>query len=50
MAITSEQFMELSTHVTHTPKDSPDLVDSRKVVAIAQALGDLLLDLSGRLA
>jgi aminopeptidase YwaD len=50
VAITSEQFMELSTHVTHTPKDSPDLVDSSKLVAITLALRDLLLDLAGRLS
>jgi aminopeptidase YwaD len=50
MAITSEQFMELSTAVTHTPMDSPDLVDSQKLVAIALALRELLLNLAGRLA
>jgi len=45
MAITSEQFMELSTHVTHTPQDSPELVEPNKLVAVALALRALLLDL-----
>ncbi len=45
MAITSQQFMELSTHVTHTPQDSPELVDPNKLVAVALALRALLLDL-----
>ena len=46
MAITSEQFMELSTHVTHTMKDSPEIVDSSKLVAVALVLRGLLLDLA----
>jgi aminopeptidase YwaD len=45
LAITSDQFMELSTHLTHTPRDSLDIVDSAKLVNIAEALRDLLLDL-----
>ena len=46
MAITSEHFMELSTHVTHTPKDSPKIVDSDKLVVVALVLRGLLLDLA----
>ena len=46
MAITSEQFMQLSTHVTHTPKDSPEIVDAGKLVALAAVLRGLLLDLT----
>jgi aminopeptidase YwaD len=45
MAITSDRFMELSTHVTHTAKDRPELVDLSKLASIALALRDLLLDL-----
>jgi aminopeptidase YwaD len=45
LAITSQQFMELSTHVTHTPKDHPDLVDVSKLNTIAMALRDLILEL-----
>jgi aminopeptidase YwaD len=50
MALTSEQFMELSTHVTHTMRDSPDLVDSSKLVAVALVLRGLLLDLTRMLS
>lgn len=45
LAITSDRFMELSTYVTHTAKDSPELVDRAKLVNVALALRDLLLDL-----
>ncbi|NIM95841.1 MAG: M28 family peptidase [Anaerolineales bacterium] len=45
LAITSDQFMELSTRVTHTSKDHPDIVDCAKLVSIAYCLRDLLLDL-----
>jgi aminopeptidase YwaD len=48
VAITSEQFMELSTHVTHTPQDSPELVDASKLVAIALVLRGLVLELTSR--
>jgi aminopeptidase YwaD len=47
LAITSERFTYLSTHITHTAKDHPRLVDPSKLVAIAQALQGLLLDLDG---
>jgi aminopeptidase YwaD len=42
VAITSDQFMELSTHITHTPKDNLDLVDNEKLVILAQTLNNLL--------
>jgi hypothetical protein len=45
MAITSDRFMELSTNITHTAKDRPELVDLAKLASIALALRDLLLDL-----
>ncbi len=45
LAITSERFMHLTTYITHTPKDNPDIVDYDKVVDIALALRDLVLDL-----
>lgn len=38
VAITSELFMELSTHITHTPRDGVDLVDFAKLVDVALAL------------
>lgn len=45
MAITSERFMELSSEITHTPKDRPELVDPGKLVNIARALQQLVLAL-----
>jgi len=45
MAVTSDRFMDLSTHITHTAKDRPELVDLAKLASIALALRDLLLDL-----
>jgi len=45
MAITSDRLMELSTHITHTDKDRPELIDLAKLESIALALRDLLLDL-----
>ncbi len=43
IAITSELMPELMAEFTHTPKDTPDIVDCNKLVAIALALKDLLL-------
>jgi hypothetical protein len=48
LAITSEQFMHLSTYITHTAKDIPLLVNSTRLVEIAQALRSLLLDLDNQ--
>jgi aminopeptidase YwaD len=50
LAITSERFMELLAVVAHTPKDSPEIVDTAKLVHVATALRDLVLDLDRRLA
>jgi aminopeptidase YwaD len=50
MAITSEHFMQLSTHVTHTPKDSPEIVDIDKLVDVALVLRGLVLDLAAMLS
>ena len=44
LAITSETFMKLSTYITHTPEDRPELMDADKVVEIALALEDLLVE------
>ncbi|MFC1923293.1 M28 family peptidase [Chloroflexota bacterium] len=45
LAITSEQFMHLSTYITHTQKDHPRLVDPSILVETALSLRELLLDL-----
>jgi len=41
-AITSDQFMQLSTEVTHTPKDDLHLVDTGRVVDVAMALKQVI--------
>jgi len=47
LAITSDLFMEqLAVDITHTPKDHPDIVDPSKLVEIALALRDLMMDLA----
>lgn len=38
MAITTEHFIEISTYISHTPKDNPEIVDCEKLVKIANAL------------
>jgi aminopeptidase YwaD len=44
-AVTSELLEELMVSITHTPKDSPDIVDVSKIVLVATAVRDLLLRL-----
>jgi aminopeptidase YwaD len=45
LAITSGHFMELLTHIAHTARDRPELVDCSKLTHVALALRGLLLDL-----
>lgn len=45
-AITSDQFMSLSTDITHTPKDDLDLVDYAKTVDVALALHKVIENLN----
>ena len=45
LAITSEQFTHLSTYITHTAKDTPELVDPSRLADTAMALQKLLHDL-----
>jgi aminopeptidase YwaD len=42
VAITSDQAQELCAEVIHTPGDTPDLVDGRKLVDVATALKKLI--------
>jgi aminopeptidase YwaD len=46
LAITSKEFLHLSTYITHTAEDTPKLVEPSKLVEIALALRDLLHDLT----
>ena len=45
MAVTEESFAELLAEITHTEKDTPEVVDPAKLAANARALYDLLLTL-----
>jgi aminopeptidase YwaD len=45
LAITSELLAELMAEITHTPKDTPQIVDTAKLVTVSLALRDLLLHL-----
>lgn len=49
LAVTAEKSMELLATVTHTPRDTPDLLDCRKIGALACALNALLRDSSDML-
>jgi aminopeptidase YwaD len=46
LAITSELLTELMAEITHTPKDTPEIVDASKLATVALALRDLVLHLS----
>jgi aminopeptidase YwaD len=45
LAITSERFIQVLAEITHSPKDRPEMVDSARLVDVAQALHELLIDL-----
>ncbi len=42
MAITEESFVELLTEITHSEKDTPDIVDPLKLIENAKALADII--------
>jgi aminopeptidase YwaD len=42
IAFTSEKVAELMATITHSPKDTPDIVDCGKLVELAHALHDLV--------
>jgi len=45
VAVTTEKFMHICTEITHTVKDTLELVDSNKLAEIALALRDVALEL-----
>ena len=47
LAITSELPAELMAEITHTPRDTLDWVDTRRLALLARALADLLRRLGG---
>ena len=50
LALTSELVMELMAEITHTPKDVPETVEPAKLVMVAHALRDLLVNLSRQMS
>ena len=42
IALTSEKMPELMATITHTPKDTPDMVDCEKLIEVANALRDFI--------
>ena len=42
IALTSEKMLELMATITHTPKDTPDMVDCEKLIEAANALRDFI--------
>jgi len=50
VAVTAEKIMEILTQVAHTDADRPELVDPGKLVNIAHALKQLVMDLDGRIS
>jgi aminopeptidase YwaD len=45
LALTSDLIRELMAEITHTPKDTPEILETSKLVQVAHALRDLLLTL-----
>ena len=45
LAITSELLLELMAEITHTAKDTPEIIDPSKLVDAAHAMRDLILAL-----
>lgn len=45
LAITSEKFTEIWTHIAHTSKDTPEIIKPSRLVNTALALRELLLQL-----
>lgn len=46
LAFTSSRFTELWTEIAHTPKDTPEIVDTTKLIETADVLHQLLLGLA----
>jgi aminopeptidase YwaD len=46
LALTSEALAELMGGITHTSRDTPEIIDRARLVGVAEALADLLLHLN----
>lgn len=42
IAFTSANLLEIASEIAHTPKDTPDLVDCRKLVYIAEGIKEII--------
>jgi aminopeptidase YwaD len=49
LALTSDHPLELMAEITHTPHDRPEIIDCAKLVTVALALRDLVLQLDRHL-
>jgi aminopeptidase YwaD len=49
MAITTDQFSKVWAGIAHTEKDTPDIVDTSKLVHAALGLRDLILEIDNQL-
>ena len=47
LAMTTDRLAEVMAEITHSPRDTVDMVDPAKPVVVAQALHDLIGDLAG---
>lgn len=45
LAFTSERAIELFMHITHTPKDAPEIIDCAKLAEVTMAIRELLFEL-----
>jgi aminopeptidase YwaD len=50
MAITEESVVELMAEITHTEKDTPEIIDPKKLVENAQALVEVIHELNRKLS
>ncbi|MEI6633527.1 MAG: M28 family peptidase [Chlamydiota bacterium] len=44
IAFTAEKMRELMAKITHTPADTPEIVDCRKLVEVAEAIADFIAE------
>jgi aminopeptidase YwaD len=49
LALTSDHLLELMAEITHTPQDRPEIIDCARLVTVALALRDLVLQLDQHL-
>lgn len=50
MAITEESVVELMAEITHTEKDTPEIIDPKKLIENAEALAEIIHELDRKLS